>query len=197
MQVPNSDNNLLWQTHAVQKLFLNYTNDPEVLNFTQTGGTAGLINLTCVMKPAGLPSYALGVTIPYNASISELIAALNYFDFFSPYQLSGVRTMFDANGTETNDSSSTFKYVWTVSIYFLRPTTATRMVITPKFLNYNGTQSFTITTVHPHGPVIAGSFGLQIAQYTVTYAGTNLIRYNIMPWDLQNSIRAILGFELV
>ena len=57
VQVPNSDNTLLWQTHAVQKLVLNYTNDPEVIAFTQTGGTAGLINLTHVIKPRGQPSY--------------------------------------------------------------------------------------------------------------------------------------------
>lgn len=105
--------------------------------------------------------------------------------------------MFDSNGSETNDSAQAFRYVWTVSVALLRPTTATRIVITPRFLSYNGTQSFVITTVKPHGPVIAGSFGLQIAQYTVTYAGSNFLRYNTMPWDLQNSIRAIPGFELV
>ena len=102
--------------------------------------------------------------------------------------------MYDSNGSLVNDSALAFSYVWTISIYYLRPSTATRMVLTPKFVNYNGTQSFTIATVKAHGPVIAGSFGLQIAQYTVTYAGTNYVRYNIMPWDLQNSIRAIPGF---
>lgn len=67
-------------------------------------------------------------------------------------------------------------------------------MITPKFVNYVGTQSFTQVTVQPHGPVIAGSFGLTMGQYPVLYAGSNFIRYNIMPWDLQNSIRAIPGF---
>lgn len=197
VQVPNTDNTLIWQTHAVQKLFLNYTNDPEVISFTQTGGTAGLINLTCVIKPPGRPpppSYALGATIPYNASIKELIDALNSFFFFSPYQLSGVRTMFDSNGTETNDSSQAFRYVWTVSVALMRLANETRMIITPQFISYSGTQSFVITTIKPHGPLIAGSFGLQIAQYTV---GTGLLRYNTMPWELQSSIRAIQGFELV
>lgn len=70
VQVPNSDSSLFWQTHAVQKLTLSYNNDPEVLNFTQTGGTGGLVNLTCVIRPAGQPSYALGVTINYNASVN-------------------------------------------------------------------------------------------------------------------------------
>lgn len=70
MQVPNTDASLLWQTHAVQKLVLNYTNDPEVITFTQTGGTAGLINLTCSFKPSGQPAYALGATIPYNATVN-------------------------------------------------------------------------------------------------------------------------------
>lgn len=194
VQVPNNDTTLLWQTHAVQKLVLNYSNDPEILTFTQTGGTAGSINLTCVMKPTGQPSYSLGVIISYNASISELINALNYFSFFSTYQLSGVRNMYDANGIETNDSTAAVKYVWTVSVYYLRPTTATKMVITPKFIGYSGTQSFTIVTTHAHGPVIVGSFGLQIGQYTIMYAGTSYIPYNINPFALQSSIRAIAGF---
>jgi hypothetical protein len=85
VQVPNSDQSLYWQTHAVQRLVLNYTNDPEILNFTQTGGSSGQINLTVVMRPVGAPSYALGAVIDYNASVSQFVAALNYFDFFSQY----------------------------------------------------------------------------------------------------------------
>ncbi len=46
VQVPNTDATLTWQTHAVHRLELNYTNDPEVIQFNQTGGTGGQINLT-------------------------------------------------------------------------------------------------------------------------------------------------------
>lgn len=68
MQVPNSDQSLFWQTHAVQQLVLNYTNDPEILNFTQTGANSGQINLTVIIRPVGAPSYVIGTVIDYNAS---------------------------------------------------------------------------------------------------------------------------------
>lgn len=192
--MPNSDNTLLWQTHAVQRLVLNYTNDPEILNFTQTGGTGGQINLTATIRPTGAPSYVVWAVIDYNASINQLISALNTFDFFSPYSLSGTRTLLDANGATTTDPAQAVTYIWTVSIALLRPTTATRMVITPRFINYSGTQSFTQTTVKPHGPLIVGSFGLSMAGTPISFAGSNFLRFNIAPWDLQASIRQIPGF---
>ena len=196
--MPNSDNTLLWQTHAVQRLVLNYTNDPEILNFTQTGGTGGQINLTATIRPTGAPSYLVWAVIDYNASINQLISALNTFDFFAPYSLSGTRTLLDANGATTTDPVQAVTYIWTVSIALLRPTTATRMVITPRFINnYSGTQSFTQTTVRPHGPLIVGSFGLSMAGTPISFAGSNFLRFNIAPWDLQASIRQIRGFDLV
>lgn len=149
------------------------------------------------MKPVGAPSYVLGTVINYNASITEFIAALNTFDFFSPYSISGVLTTYDANGQVTNNTAQTVTYCWIVSVSLLRPSTATKMVIVPKFINYSGTQSFTQTTVHTHGPVIAGSFGLSIGGNVISFAGSNYLRYNIAPWDLQASLRQIPGFELV
>jgi hypothetical protein len=86
-QIPNTDQTLYWQTHAVQQLVLNFTNDPEILNFTQTGGAGGQINLTATMKPTGLPSYVESAVINYNATISQFLAALNTFNCFSAYSL--------------------------------------------------------------------------------------------------------------
>ena len=49
-QVPNTDLSLLWQTHCVHKLRLTFTNDPEIVQFNQTGGTEGRINLTIITR---------------------------------------------------------------------------------------------------------------------------------------------------
>ncbi len=90
--------------------------------------------------------------------------------------------MYDANDTVTTDPTQAYKYVWTVYVKYARPTNVTRVVLTPLFVGYSGTQSFTQTTVQPHGPVIVGSFGLMIGGQTVQYAGTSYIRFNIQWW---------------
>jgi hypothetical protein len=96
----------------------------------------------------------------------------------------------------TNDSTKAYTYVWTVSVQYLRPSNATKVVFIPKFLNYVGNQSFTQTTVHAHGPVIVGSFGLMLGGNAITNAGSSYLRYSISASDLQASIRALPGFEL-
>jgi hypothetical protein len=194
-QVPNSDQTLYWQTHAVQKLVLNFTNDPEILNFTQSGGSSGQINLTITMKPVGAPSYVVWAVINYNASINEFLYALATFDFFQPYSFSGVRNTYDVNGNPTTDASQIYTYIWTITIVMLRPSSATKNILVPKYINCGGT--FTQVTVHAHGPLIVGSFGLSMAGNTVKFAGSPYLRYNIAASDLQGSIRQIPGFELV
>lgn len=146
------------------------------------------------MKPVGAPSYTLGTVIDYNASESQFVAALNTFDFFSSYSVSANRTAYDSSGAVTTDPTLAVTYTWIVSVWYLRPTAATKIVFTPKNINCTGT--FTQSTVKPHGPVIVGSFGLSMAGTPVTSAGSNYLRYNIASWDLQSSIRQIPGFEL-
>lgn len=92
--------------------------------------------------------------------------------------------MFDSSGAETSDPALAAKYVWTVSIYYLRPSIATKKIITPKFLSYSGTQSFSNITVKAHGPVITGSFTLNIAQYPISYGASINLRYSINSWEL-------------
>ena len=102
--------------------------------------------------------------------------------------------MYDANNTVTTDPSLANTYVWTVYVKYQRPTNVTKIVLTPVFINYSGSQSFTQTTVQPHGPTIVGSFGLMIGGQTVLYGGSTSIRYNVQSYELQSSLRAIPGF---
>jgi hypothetical protein len=59
-------------------------------------------------------------TISYNASINEFIAALNKFDSYASYRISGIRKMLNAANVETNDSSLAVTIVWTINIDKLR-----------------------------------------------------------------------------
>lgn len=68
--VPNTDTSLEWQTHSVHKMELQFTNDPEIVQFNQTGGTAGVINLTIVTRVIGKPPTVEVASIPFNASVS-------------------------------------------------------------------------------------------------------------------------------
>lgn len=79
----------------------------------------------------------------------------------------------------------------------MRPTSVSNLVIAPRYLNYVGTQSFTQVTIKPHGPIISGSFGLNIGGLDVMSAGATILRYNLGASDLQSSLRAIQGFENV
>ena len=77
----------------------------------------------------------------------------------------------------------------------MRPTSVSNLVITPRFISYTGVESFQQVTVQPHGPLISGSYGLTIGGLSVMNAGTTFLRFNLGPNDLQNSLRAIKGFE--
>lgn len=122
------------------------------------------------------------------------MAALNYFDFFNPYQISANRTAYDSSGAVTTDPTQAITYTWIVSVWYLRPPAATNMVFIPIYLNCSGT--FSQSTIKSHGPVIVGSFGLSMAGTPVTFAGSTYLRFNIAPGDLQSSIAQIPGFEL-
>lgn len=76
----------------------------------------------------------------------------------------------------------------------MRPASASNLIITPKFVNYAGVESFQQITVKPHGPLISGSFGLTIGGLSVMNAGTTFLRYNLGAFDLQYSLRMIQGF---
>lgn len=191
--MPNSDTTLEWQTHTVQKMELSFTNDPEIVQFRQTGGTAGRINLTIVTRVIGKPPTVEAAVIDYNANISSFISALNSFSTYNGYDLTGSREMFDVNGVLTTDPAQAHVYCWTVQIRKLRPTAATSAVFTPIYLNYAGTQSFTQNIVHPHGPLISGTFGLSLGGNVISAA----IGSGASAATIQGAIRGLTGFNNV
>lgn len=157
-QVPNQDTSLNWQTHTVQRLDLSYTNDPEIVRFTQTGASSGQINLTVVTRTLGRPPTVEFAVIDFDATLSSFLAAIRSLSLFSAYTISGVRDMYDSNGTATSDPLLAFTYTWTVTVVEMRTTAHLNAVITPVYVNYSGSRNFTQTVVRPHGPLISGTF---------------------------------------
>lgn len=194
VSIPNSDATLTWQTHAAHKLRTSFTNDPEIVEFYQTGGTAGRINLTIIDKPIGAPPTVAWAVINYDASIGEFIAALNQFVEFWPYYINtGERFMYDMDGFETNDSSMAYTYIWRVSIWKPRPAWTAQKEFTPVYLDdYQGLQNFSTTqnVVHPHGPLIGGSFGISLGQFQLKVGGSTALSPHITASQLQSAIRS-------
>lgn len=192
--VPNTDTSLLWQTHTVQKLQLSFTNDPEIVQFTQTGGTSGQINLTIITRVLGKPPTVEFAVIDFNASSSAFVTAITSLSPFKGYQATGTRQTYDENNTITSDLALIKKYVWTLTIPLVRSTAQTTTTITPVYVNYAGTQSFTQTIIHPHGPLISGSFELNINGNVLTYGGTTALPASISAGNLASAFRAVAGF---
>lgn len=121
VEIPNADNTLTWQSHAVQQISTNITNVPEIVQFTASGLTSGKINLTITRTQIGQPKVILVATINYNATAVEFMNALNTFDSYGPYSLyNPTLIMTDAGGAVTTNSSTAKSYNWTVSIKYVR-----------------------------------------------------------------------------
>ena len=77
----------------------------------------------------------------------------------------------------------------------MRPTAATQIEFTPVFVNYNGTEIFTQAIIHPHGPLIGGSFKLTLGGYPIKSGGNANLPAGISAGALQTAIRtSIPGF---
>jgi hypothetical protein len=114
--------------------------------------------LTTTTKVVGQPSIVEGAVIGYQATEAEFTTALSSLSAFSGYMLSVQKSTLDASGQPTTDPALINTVVWRVSIPIMRTATAIKTLVVPKFIGYTGTQSFTSTTVQPHGPLISGSF---------------------------------------
>lgn len=195
--VPNTDTTLQWQTHTVHRLELNFTNDPEVVKFTQTGGTAGKINLTILTRVLGKAPTIEFAVIDFNATISSFLAAITSLTPFKSYPVTGVRETYDSNGSITSDPALIVTYAWILTIPLARSTAHVNTVIAPNYVNYVGPTNFTQTNIHPHGPLISGTFTLQVNGNALKYSGSTALPSSISAASLQASFRSITGFENV
>lgn len=82
-----------------------------------------------------------------------------------------------------------------MSIWLVRNSASQAAKITPYYLNYTGIKSFVQATVHNHGPLISGTFGLILNGVPVTYSGSPSIPATITAGYLQSSINSIPGFQ--
>jgi hypothetical protein len=196
-QVPNTDASLLWQTHAVHRLDLTFTNDPEVVQFNQTGGTGGSINLTVITRVIGKPPTVEWGVISFNADIASFLAVLQKFTIFSSYNIYGQMAMYDSNGALTPNASEAHTYSWTVTVPLLRPSAASTTSFTPIFLNYTGAQLFSQAVLHPHGPLIAGTFTLSLGGNPIALSGNAALSAGISAGNLQSAFQSVAGMEQV
>lgn len=195
VQVPNTDTTLTWQTHAVHKLQLNYTNDPEVVQFNQTGGTGGQINLTVTIRVIGQAPIVQAALINYNATINEFLNALNQLSCYGPFQISGSQVFYDINGNLTTDPTQIYTYSWIVSIALLRTSASISAKIVPSYINYSGTKNFTSAIIHNHGPLISGTFGLTLNGVQLQYGGSIALPATISAGALRAAINSVPGFS--
>jgi len=164
------------------------------VQFNQTGGTAGQINLTVTIKVIGQPPSVQAAVINYNATISEFLNALNQLSCYGPFQLSGTQVFYDVNGSLTTDPTKIYTYSWIVNISLLRTSASISAKIVPVYLNYTGVKNFTSAIIHTHGPLISGTFGLTLNGAPLLYGGSPALPATISAGSLQASINAVLGF---
>jgi hypothetical protein len=165
------------------------------MQFNQTGGTGGQINLTATIRISGQPPVTQSAVINYNATISEFLGALNRLACFSPYQISGNRSLFDINGNLTTNIAEAFTYSYTISIAIARRSSDISTRITPLYINnYTGNRNFTFAILRPHGPLISGTFALTLNGVSILFNGSPNIPAVISTDNLRRAINAVTGF---
>lgn len=89
--MPNTDRSLERQTHTAHRMQMSFTNDPEIVQFNQTGGNAGRINITIVVREEGKPPQVNFTVVDYDASITDFLNALRKLEQFATFDISGWR----------------------------------------------------------------------------------------------------------
>lgn len=121
VDVPNSNTNLPFQAYEVDKIVIGSAIQPEVVNYTLTGGSTGSINLKIVrVGSTGKVTYNVNKTIVYGCSDTDFKNALNSFDSFSSFRISVTRFIYDGSGNEINTTVGASSIVYQVSFLLLR-----------------------------------------------------------------------------
>lgn len=189
--MPNSNINLPFQAYEVDKISISSTIQPEVVNYTLTGGNTGSINLKLVrVSSAGKITYNVNKTISYGCTAADFQSALNAFDSFSNYRISVTRFTYDRSGNEINTTVGANSIVYQVSLLLLRTAAQSTEDFTYTYLNYTGTM--TRAAVTAHSPIISGTYSLTIGGITF-----DNISYAVTASGLQAKINTIVGYEQV
>ena len=190
VDVPNTNLNLPFQAYEVDKISINSTIQPEVVNYVLTGGSTGQINLKIVRTSGTKITYNANTTINYGCTAADFQSALNSFDSFSSYHISVTRHIYDGSNNEINTTVGASKIVYQVTILLLRTAAQIAEDFTYTNLNYTGTMAKVPVT--DHSPLISGNFTLTIGGIILSQ-----ISYAASASTLQTAIRTIVGYEQV
>lgn len=192
VDVPNTNTKLPFQACEVDKISINSTIQPEVVNYTITGGSTGSINLKVARTDSnGKIVYNVNRTILYGCSAEDFQSALNAFDSFSSYRISVTRFIYDGSDNEIPTTVGASKIIYQVSILLLRPDARANEEFTYSYLDgFTGTMAKSPVT--SHSPILSGNFSLSYGN--VVFAG---LPHDITDNELQAKINTIVGYEQV
>lgn len=148
------------------------------------------------------------IRIPHNANAADFQWYLNQFSLFSSSGTTCLNaTGYDASGSPVSLSSvNKTKTVWIVQVY--RPRSAAQLSARFVFKGNNllnvTAATWTQTTIRDHGPLISGTFTMDIGGQSIRLYDSASRSYSIynIPFDvsdaaLQAALRQIVGFERV
>lgn len=181
VEVPNTDTTVeRWQTYEVHTITTMMDEDPEIIDFTSTGATAGTINLKYFERnPATLAVIVnQNVTIPFNANASQFCTELVKFSWFGSYGTSCSLTMKDSTGAVVTNASLARSFTWRVSIARFRPANLRNRTFTIAYSTPGG--SFSSSTVQEHSPLMSGFFTMNLGGIPVRISnGSSFSNANI------------------
>jgi hypothetical protein len=119
--------------------------------------------------------------------------AFNQLSNFGPYQISGYQTIYDTDGNVTTNVSQAFTYCWTISVYLARTSASISAAMIPLYINYTGAKNFSQHIIHPHGPLISGTFTVSVGGNPLSYSGSTDLPAAISASNLQAAFNAIPG----
>ena len=205
VEVPNTDATLKWQRYEINHIETSFTNDPEEIEFTLTNidatvGNTFSLTLT-VVDSATLKSTTQIANFTLTDSLNTFSAMLKNIDIFNygPYGLS--LTALDASGNPVAAShASVTSITWKIAFWNIRPAAKISLTSSVKFkaVTTNTNAALAVSITHPHGPIISGTFGLQMDGVDITIndasgVSTSMLPFDISGWTLGKAIESILN----
>ena len=199
VEVPNMDNTTSFQTYQIDNVTTTSTVQEEVVVYSMIGeNLVGDIQLEVYRQDPSTfeVTYEKKVNVTYGCSDLTFKSTLQQFDGFKNYEISVVRTIYDASNATLSNTAGAARIDYTVSFYLLRSSSLSAEAFRTQFFGgYTGT--FESASIQSHSPLISGNFTLTIGGVAIVDSNNDVnIPHDIQSWTLQERIRgtSIVGF---
>lgn len=161
--------------------------------------TGDAVNLKIIRTDpkTGSITYNVNSTYVWGADANGFTSFLNKFNSFNGYNFTVSVAYYDSNGATLPSLVSASKIVYTVSIYYLRPSAYSAEDFKSPILSpSSSTMTIQKRIVTAHSPLMSGNFTVSIGGVNLVNPATNdsNFNYDVSAASLQTAFRKIVNF---